>query len=534
MASHRYAASTLAILFLAAVLATLPAGRRPFWASDEARVALLAQDVIDHDRWLVAEIRGQQYLNKPQLFFWSVAIAALPSGRVTELSAAVPAVLSSLAAVAGVIAIGRLLWGPLAGALAGLILITTPLHFQMSHQVLPDVMLNAWLVWAFYCFLRAERAGWTLWPLLAFYGCVAAALLSKGPQALGAVAATAVVVSMTEGIGTLRKLRPVLGAGLVLGVAAVVWLAPYQVGSEGAFPHRVLKGHYLTWYLAEGVRSRLAGLAEPVSVFLPWTLLLAAAPWRWRHASPDAGRRQVVLWTATLWALFALSGHYRSRYILPVLPGLALLTAEFVTARLTGRARRAFDVALLGCAAIVAAAAVASLFPVARFASDEAWPYLPDAVWERAIIMALAAVACAALLHAVRARTALSGPLSLALALAGVLVVVGVAYPYRYTRAFDVRPLVAAAAAAVGPGGTVIGYPDLKLSYDIYLYPRRVVETSDEAAVRARLATGPRDVFIMTADRWSALAPNAHAGWQVLASAMLRDRAMVAVGASGR
>jgi hypothetical protein len=147
------------VLLLALVIAAIPAGRRPFWSSDEARVALLARDVLSHNDWLVAEIRGHPYLNKPQLFFWSVAAAALPFGRVTEMIAAIPALVSSLAGVAGVIAVGRLLWGWQTGALAGLILVTTPLHFEMSHQVLPDVMLNAWLVWALYWLGFKANAG---------------------------------------------------------------------------------------------------------------------------------------------------------------------------------------------------------------------------------------------------------------------------------------------------------------------------------------------------------------------------------------
>src|SRR5205809_3489059 len=143
---RRPGASILGVLVLSAMIIATPAGRRPFWSSDEARFALLAQDVVDHGRWLVAELRGRYYLNKPQLFFWAVAAAALPFGRVTEASAAIPALVSSVAGVAGVIAVGRLLWGWQAGALAGLIVVTTPLHFDKSPQLLPDGMLNAWVM----------------------------------------------------------------------------------------------------------------------------------------------------------------------------------------------------------------------------------------------------------------------------------------------------------------------------------------------------------------------------------------------------
>src|SRR5256885_1207248 len=218
---RRPGASILGVLVLSVMIVAAPAGRRPFWSSDEARFALLAQDALDHGRWLVAELRGQHYLNKPQLFFWAVAAAAVPLGPVTEGSAAIPPLVSSAAGVAGVIAGGRLPWG-----------------------------------------------------------------------------------------------------------------------SQGSFDDQVLTGHYLTWYLLGPILPRFTALWAPLPSFLPWTLLVAAAPFWWRQ-SPDAGRRRIALWTATLWLLVAISGNYRSRYILVVFPGLALLTAEFLTARVTGRARRA-------------------------------------------------------------------------------------------------------------------------------------------------------------------------------------------------
>ena len=198
------AACLAGVVLLSALLVAIPAGRRPFWSSDEARVALLARDALEHGRWMVADLRDEEYLNKPQLTYWGVALTSLPFGRLTETSAAIPGALASIAAVAGVIAIGSRIWGWTTGALAGLILVTTPLQFDMAHQVLPDMPMAAWLVWALYCFTRAASAGWPLAPTLGFYVCITAALLSKGPAALAGVAGAAVAVGFTDGPGTLR------------------------------------------------------------------------------------------------------------------------------------------------------------------------------------------------------------------------------------------------------------------------------------------------------------------------------------------
>jgi 4-amino-4-deoxy-L-arabinose transferase-like glycosyltransferase len=528
------AACLVGVVLLSAVLVAIPAGRRPFWSSDEARVALLARDALENGRWLVADLRHEEYLNKPQLTYWGVAVSSLPFGRVTETSAAIPGALASIAAVAGVIALGWRAWGWKTGALAGLVLATTPLQFDMAHQVLPDMPLSAWLVWALYFFNRAASVGWSLAPTLGFYVCITGALLSKGPAALAGVAGAVVALALTDGAGALRRVRPVLGAAVVLGASSVVWLVPYHVRSAGAFQGKVITGHYVSWYAAAGSLSgRLESFTEPLIVFLPWTLLLAAAPFWWRQR-PDPARLRIILWTATLWLLFAMSGHFRARYILPVLPGLALLTADVVTAPVTGRAERVLRWGALAAAvfAIVIAVLVSvpALQPVmagALIAEDRA--YLPAAAWERAVLAIFALGAAAALILGVRGRAVRRGAVGLGLALTGMFIVLGITYPPRYTQTFDIRPLSAAAAAGLPADAPIFGHPDLRLSYDIYMR-RPVIELPTKAELHERLTTDPRARVIMPAAVWETMAPSVGAGWRVLASATLRDRVVVLVG----
>src|SRR3989449_3932715 len=188
----------------------------------------------------------------------------------------------------------------------------------------------------------------------------------------------------------LRRLRPVLGSLLAFGVATIVWLLPYQARSQGSFDDEVLTGHYLTWYLLGPILPRFTALWAPLPSFLPWTLLVAAAPFWWRQ-SPDAGRRRIALWTATLWLLVAISGNYRSRYILVVFPGLALLTAEFLTARRTGQARRVQTFASLAAgvfALAVAAAAGVGRASLLRLVHGEDRAYIPEAGWGRGAVAA--------------------------------------------------------------------------------------------------------------------------------------------------
>jgi len=519
--------SLFGVLVFAAVILAIPAGRRPFWSSDEVRYALLAQDILHHGRWFVPELRGQPYLNKPQLYFWGIALVSLPVGRVTELSAAIPSVGSALAGVAGVVAIGRLLWGWHAGLLAGLILTTTPMYFVFGHQVLADVMLNAWMIWALYCLLRAQRTEWSTVPLLGFYVCVGGAVASKGPAGLAALGAALVSATAIDGPRGLLRLRPVRGLAILV-LLALPWSVPYLTHSRVDYVRHVLRDDYLAWYFRSGVTARLAQMATVLPNFLPWTVFLAGAVGSWRR-SPGEPRQWVAIWTLTLWVLLGLSGTHRARYLLPVYPGLALLTAEFLavaSARGRRRARRLASIAF--CIVGVAAAAVIAS-PLMLLVGGEDRVFVPDTPWERTLIVALLAAAVTVVVPSVRRDAHLTGAVTVALAVGAIMIILGVTYPPRYARAFDVRGLAAAAAAHTSPDAVVIGHPDLRLSYDFYL-GRRVVEIGSSETMARLVGARSQDVVITSRQRWAELAPYAARSWGVVATGSVANREMVVVG----
>lgn len=521
----------LAVLAFAALILAIPAGRRPFWSSDEARFALLAQDILDHGRWFVPQLRGQLYLNKPQLYFWSIALVSIPLGRVTEFTAAIPSLISAVAGVAGVIANGQLLWGWRAGLLAGLILATTPMYFGLGHQVLADVMLNAWMIWALYFLLRARRTSRPSAPLFGFYACVGGAVASKGPEGFAALGAAMVVTLMTGGLRGLGRLRP--GRGLaMLGVLSLPWLVPYLVQSRGSFFSDVLVGHYVTWYFRGGVIARLLHMATAFSNFLPWSVFLVGAVFWWRRA-PDEGRMWVGVWTLTLWILLGLSGSQRARYLLPVFPGLALLTAEFLALGPARGGRRVLRLASTVFCGVALALAAVIASPLVRLVSGEDRAFVPDRLWEQALIVGLVATAAAAVALAARRGAFTTAAVGAAVSVGILLTVVGATYPPRYARHFDVRTLAAVAASHTPADGVVIGHPDLRLSYDFYLR-RRVVEIGAPDAVARKLAAPSPGVLITTRERWAALAPRAAPSWRVLTAGFVADREMVVVGRDRR
>jgi 4-amino-4-deoxy-L-arabinose transferase-like glycosyltransferase len=144
-----------------------------------------------------------------------VAVASLPGGEVTERTAALPAVVSSVATVAAVFAIGARTWSLGAGAIAALVLTSTIGFFAIGHHGQSDVMVTAWTWWALYALLAARRAGYPMLRLAAFYACIAGAIMSKGPMGLLGLAAGFAAVAFVDGWRDMARLRPVFGLVVV-------------------------------------------------------------------------------------------------------------------------------------------------------------------------------------------------------------------------------------------------------------------------------------------------------------------------------
>ena len=505
----------------------LPVGRRPLTNQDEARFALLAREAVESHHWLLPRVRGVIYLNKPPLYFWTVAALAKPFGVVNDTTAPLASVLAAGAALLAVIALGGRLWGASVGLAAGLVLATAPFFYFMSHQVLSDMMMTAWLAWALYFFLTARPAPAPLPRLVGFYLCVAGALASKGPAALMALLAALAVVLVEDGWRRgLRWLRLPVGLG-ILALASLPWLLPYLLQTERSYVGGVVVGHYGDWYFRQKPGSRLGSLEANLARFLPWAVFLPACLWWWWH-DRDPRRRPLVAWTMVVAVAVSLSAEQRARYFLPVLPPLSLLVAELLArapVEASGRGRRVLLAWFAGAALLAAAAAVVLL----RMASGDI--FLPPAGWPRWTIVVLGAAGPAAALGllAIR-RSGVVATAGLALALGGILIVEGWTYPGRDAEQSNIRGFTAGVAERLPPEARVVTHLDAGLLYDYYLR-RPVEELRGPAELDARLAApAAGDVVLIREDRWAGLRAANEARWQVLLADRVGRNRMVLLG----
>jgi 4-amino-4-deoxy-L-arabinose transferase-like glycosyltransferase len=523
----------LGLLALAALAYALPLRDRPLWHQDEARVALLAGDTLERGPRLPARVREEPYLNKPPLYFWSVALVAWPAGHVSERTAPIPSVIAALVTLVGVFAAGRTLTGPSTGLVAVAVLATSPGFFLHSHQVLPDMALTAALTWALYFLLRALRA---LKPrpahLVGFYAGLAVALWIKGMAALivlpAGLAAT-VAVRGWRGVGDLRP-----GLGLTLVAAAMLpWAIPYALAPGYESSQSVGAGAAVEWYLDRNRHSTSFPLVDGVVMFLPWALwLIPAALWWWR-APYRVTYRPVVAWILVEVVLLALSVQQRSRYLLIVYPLFSLLVAAAVTAPGAGaralvRINRAV-VGLLAAALVATGAWVFLRGDRVRAATSLGSSLNVSAEGPFLLVLLLAGLAGAFLaLRAggspARALACVAGSLAL------VLLVEAWIYPARLIAQTPVRAFAQEARPKLDPRLPVLGHPDASLAFDLY-FDHPVREVPQRSAVVRRLEHPAEGALLLREKGWAELGAAAHPSWCPLARAAIDEREFILVGA---
>ncbi len=317
-----------------------------FWGSldrdlvgpGESRVARLAWEMHRSGDYLLPTFNGElsrETLTKPPLYHWLVTAAALPfdwrnfSLRLVSLG-------SILAGLWLVWLLGRRLCDSRTGAWAAVILASAPAFAGYGISARMDLFL-ALLVLAAMLFLHRalEAPEPSRRDLFLFHLTIGLAMLVKGPAGFVIPVATALFVAgPTRGRQGVRRLFPAWGIGLFLAVGlswylAVLLLVPPEVARS------LFIDEPLNWAEgnAGGVQSRIwYYLPLLLGGLFPWSPFLVAA--LVAAVRKVLKERQESLLFLLCWflgglLLFSLGGKKAMRYLLPILPAAALLTAWY-------------------------------------------------------------------------------------------------------------------------------------------------------------------------------------------------------------
>jgi 4-amino-4-deoxy-L-arabinose transferase-like glycosyltransferase len=315
--------------------------------ADEPRYAEVAHEMLERRDWITPTLGGQPWLEKPPLYYWEAMIAYKVFG-VRDFAARLPAACdATLLVLAVYFFLRRFRRGlELDGALmvascAGMVGYARAASTDMPLTATFTVAMLAWWAWH-----ESRKKIW----LAAFFFFIALGMLAKGPVAPLLAALLIIVYAAT--LGELRLVERTLWLpGILLFLAvALPWYLAVEIHNPQFFHEFILEQnlgrfsenlyHHTQpfWYYPPVVALAL----------VPWTMLAIAGAARtaglWWTSRGAAGNRHriprnrlaifALCWLIVPALFFSISESKLPGYILPSLPGGAVLLTEYLRQKL--------------------------------------------------------------------------------------------------------------------------------------------------------------------------------------------------------
>ena len=340
----------------------LGVGRPAISDSDEGFYAEAAREMVAGGDWLTPHFNYEERWQKPVLYYWLTAATFVATGssewaaRWWSALAGLGLVLVTWAAARRITASDDAAW------LAGAITATCYGYFAMARLALPDLPLTLCITLVIWSALERR---WTIAGVGAGLG-----LLMKGPVALVVPGIVLAPIWWRERGTTTVRMRDLATAAAICALIALPWYGAMTLRHGAEYLQSFLIGDNLERFATDRFNApRAIWFYIPILVggMLPWSVYLLTLPWP-SVASVARRRRQLTdgEWRLLLWAFvpllfFTISIGKQPRYILPVLPPLAMLLARSIMTRIgsmgaDGRSRLA--VATWGTAALYAVLAM--------------------------------------------------------------------------------------------------------------------------------------------------------------------------------
>lgn len=337
-------------------------GRSAIGDSDEAFYAESAREMIESGDWVTPHYNYEYRFQKPVLYYWLVATTYFVVGA-DEAAARFPSALAGLALTLLTYACGRRWFSERAGLLAGVIVGTSFGYFYIARASLPDLPLAFFIAAATWTLIEgvlgpppdsslartSTPQSRRLW-LLASAACMALAVLTKGPVGIALPIIVLLPLALIEGKDWKPSGKGWLGvrrtdialAGVVFLAIALPWFIA-MVGTHGtAYLNRFFIGENLERFATERYNERRSfGFYIPIvlgglGTWAPFVFLWIPFALKWlrreRKLTPVEWR--VALWASVPFVFYTLSIGKQPRYILPILPPLALFVGRTILDRI--------------------------------------------------------------------------------------------------------------------------------------------------------------------------------------------------------
>ena len=337
----------LIIVALSSFLFFYKLGHLSLWDPDEPRYAEAAKQMVKTGDWLVPYFNGEERFDKPVLFYWLIALAYKIFG-VSEFAARFWSAFLGLMGVIITYLLGKRMFSPRAGFLAGLILATNIQYITLSRLAITDMTLSFFLALAFFSFWFGYQARDSLKKnlfYLIFYISVALAALTKGPVAI--VFAGFIILLfliLTKDLKALKKMHIFWGILIFITVAF-----PWYIGIIQKYGQEYVNYFFLKHNIARFITPELKH-PGPFIYYLPilliglfpWSAFLFSSFWylgRKKFNVLGEQKKQIIflfIWFFTILLFFSVSRAKLPTYIMPLYFPAALVLGKFLELVIVG------------------------------------------------------------------------------------------------------------------------------------------------------------------------------------------------------
>ena len=333
---------TLPLLLLAALTFFAGLGRGAITDSDEGFYAEAAREMVASNDWITPHYNYEYRWQKPVLYYWLSSATYLLTGA-SEFGARFWAAMAGLGLVLITAAAGRRWYDETTGLLAGAIVATNFGYFYMARMALPDLPLTFCITLATWAgmvsTLESERSPRTF-VMLAAMG-LGAGFLMKGPVGVVIPLLVLLPILMIE-----RRSIALTPIDLVLGFVLMIAIAlPWYVVMWLTHGNEYLQSFFVGDNYERFATSRFNDprpwwfyLPVVAGGLLPWTPLTLVwlgpiTQFLRRKRDVHAIDLRLLRWAALPLIFYSLSVGKQPRYVLPVLPPLAILLAASINER---------------------------------------------------------------------------------------------------------------------------------------------------------------------------------------------------------
>jgi 4-amino-4-deoxy-L-arabinose transferase-like glycosyltransferase len=309
---------------------------RPLFNPDEGRYAEVPREMLAGGDWVIPHLNGLAYIEKPPLQYWATAAALSVFGH-GEFAARFYTACCALATLSVVWLVAGTLWQTAAAWRAAAVLSSMVLFVVLGQLLTLDMSLTFYMTLSLAGFLLAQptsaepgaERGW----MLVAWGAAALGVLTKGLVAAAIPAAVLLLYSAySRDFSPWRRLHAAVGLPLFLAIAVPWhWIAALRMPEflQFFFVHE----HFARYLTPSADREEAWWFFAAVFALgsIPWTLpALRVVAVGWRRRVPRGQFDPVLflwIWVVFICLFFSLSDSKLIPYILPAMPGLALLVA---------------------------------------------------------------------------------------------------------------------------------------------------------------------------------------------------------------